>query len=208
MKSLHGFYRGIIVQNNDPQKLGRVKVFIPHIHMAMLDIEKEDYDKEFYFAEFGTNYQKKDKNLVDLTKYIEKAKLKLPWAEVSLPITGGGYSSFNSGSNRATISDSPNFANQIADGKIIGWFQERSEFGPRALGNRSILADPRKKNINAIIISDYDKGLLTDNLCQTIISYSNKNNIRTFIDPKLKNCLKYKFCHTTVWAIFLSVIRF
>jgi hypothetical protein len=115
MKNLQGFYRGIIVQNNDPQKLGRVKVFIPHIHMAMLDIEKDDYDKEFYFGEFGTNYQKKDNNLVDLTKYIEKSKLKLPWAEVSLPITGGGYSSFNSGSNRATISDSPNFANQIAD---------------------------------------------------------------------------------------------
>lgn len=28
---------------------------------------------------------------------------------------------------------------------VIGWFQERMEFGPRALGNRSILADPRKK---------------------------------------------------------------
>lgn len=34
-------------------------------------------------------------------------------------------------------------AQMIAEGKIIGWFQGRSEFGPRALGNRSILADPR-----------------------------------------------------------------
>jgi len=34
-------------------------------------------------------------------------------------------------------------AQQIADGKIVGWFQGRMEFGPRALGNRSILADPR-----------------------------------------------------------------
>ena len=31
----------------------------------------------------------------------------------------------------------------IADGGVVGWFQGRSEFGPRALGNRSILADPR-----------------------------------------------------------------
>jgi carbamoyltransferase len=31
----------------------------------------------------------------------------------------------------------------LADGKIVGWFQGRMEFGPRALGNRSILADPR-----------------------------------------------------------------
>jgi carbamoyltransferase len=34
-------------------------------------------------------------------------------------------------------------ARLLADGKIIGWFQGRMEFGPRALGNRSILADPR-----------------------------------------------------------------
>jgi carbamoyltransferase len=34
-------------------------------------------------------------------------------------------------------------ARSLADGKIVGWFQGRMEFGPRALGNRSILADPR-----------------------------------------------------------------
>jgi carbamoyltransferase len=35
-------------------------------------------------------------------------------------------------------------ATLIADGKAVGWFQGRMEFGPRALGNRSILADPRR----------------------------------------------------------------
>ncbi len=34
-------------------------------------------------------------------------------------------------------------ANSISEGKIIGWFQGKMEWGPRALGNRSILADPR-----------------------------------------------------------------
>ncbi len=34
-------------------------------------------------------------------------------------------------------------ARMLADGKIVGWVQGRAEFGPRALGNRSILADPR-----------------------------------------------------------------
>lgn len=38
-------------------------------------------------------------------------------------------------------------AKLLAEGKIIGWIQGRSEFGPRALGNRSILADPRSQNI-------------------------------------------------------------
>ena len=34
-------------------------------------------------------------------------------------------------------------AHEVASGKVVGWFQGRMEFGPRALGNRSILADPR-----------------------------------------------------------------
>ena len=34
-------------------------------------------------------------------------------------------------------------AGLLADGKVVGWFQGRMEFGPRALGNRSILGDPR-----------------------------------------------------------------
>jgi carbamoyltransferase len=46
-------------------------------------------------------------------------------------------------------------ASQIRDGKIIGWFQGRMEYGPRALGNRSILADPRdpamRDRINALV---------------------------------------------------------
>lgn len=37
----------------------------------------------------------------------------------------------------------PITAKFIAEGKVVGWFQGRSEIGPRALGNRSILADPR-----------------------------------------------------------------
>lgn len=35
-------------------------------------------------------------------------------------------------------------AGHLADGRIVGWFQGRSEIGPRALGNRSILADPSR----------------------------------------------------------------
>jgi carbamoyltransferase len=42
-------------------------------------------------------------------------------------------------------------ARHIADGKIVGWFQGRSEFGPRALGNRSILADPRRHDMKDIL---------------------------------------------------------
>jgi Predicted carbamoyl transferase, NodU family len=39
----------------------------------------------------------------------------------------------------------------IAEGLIVGLFHGKMEFGPRALGNRSIIADPRKKNIREIL---------------------------------------------------------
>jgi carbamoyltransferase len=42
-------------------------------------------------------------------------------------------------------------AEMIADGKIVAWFQGRMEFGPRALGNRSLLADPRRPDMRNIL---------------------------------------------------------
>jgi carbamoyltransferase len=42
-------------------------------------------------------------------------------------------------------------AQLIADGNVVGWYQGKMEWGPRALGNRSILADPRDKNMKDIL---------------------------------------------------------
>ncbi len=42
-------------------------------------------------------------------------------------------------------------ATRLADGDIVGWFQGRMEWGARALGNRSILADPRRRDMRDII---------------------------------------------------------
>jgi carbamoyltransferase len=39
----------------------------------------------------------------------------------------------------------------IAEGRVVGWFQGRMEWGPRALGNRSILADPRRTDMKDIL---------------------------------------------------------
>ena len=39
----------------------------------------------------------------------------------------------------------------ISEKQIIGWFQEKMEWGPRALGSRSILADPREVNMKDIL---------------------------------------------------------
>ena len=42
-------------------------------------------------------------------------------------------------------------ASAIADGQVVGWFQGRMEWGPRALGNRSILGDPRRADMKDIL---------------------------------------------------------
>jgi carbamoyltransferase len=44
-------------------------------------------------------------------------------------------------------------ARLLADQRVIGWFQGTSEFGPRALGNRSLLADPRRAEMKDILNS-------------------------------------------------------
>ncbi|MBI3942247.1 MAG: carbamoyltransferase [Chloroflexi bacterium] len=44
-------------------------------------------------------------------------------------------------------------ADDLVAGKVIGWFQGRFEWGPRALGNRSILADPRRADMKQIVNS-------------------------------------------------------
>jgi carbamoyltransferase len=50
------------------------------------------------------------------------------------------------------VNDAPaRAAKMLAEGKIIGWFQGRMEMGPRALGNRSILADPRSEAMKDLL---------------------------------------------------------
>jgi carbamoyltransferase len=45
----------------------------------------------------------------------------------------------------------PAVAERIADGDVVGWFQGRMEFGPRALGHRSIVVDPRRADMKDIL---------------------------------------------------------
>jgi len=45
----------------------------------------------------------------------------------------------------------PRVASLLADGAVIGWFQGRMEFGPRALGNRSFIADPRRSDMRELL---------------------------------------------------------
>ena len=58
------------------------------------------------------------------------------------------------GLNFQTLPDEellPRVASLLADGAVIGWFQGRMEFGPRALGNRSFIADPRRSDMRELL---------------------------------------------------------
>ena len=44
-------------------------------------------------------------------------------------------------------------SDKLIEGKVIGWYQGRAEYGPRALGNRSILADPKNPKMKDIVNS-------------------------------------------------------
>jgi carbamoyltransferase len=45
----------------------------------------------------------------------------------------------------------PRVAREMADGKVVGWFRGRMEFGPRALGARSIIGDPRNREMQSVM---------------------------------------------------------
>ena len=42
-------------------------------------------------------------------------------------------------------------SDKLINGGVVGWFQGRAEFGPRALGHRSILVDPRRKDAKDLL---------------------------------------------------------
>jgi carbamoyltransferase len=75
--------------------------------------------------------------------------------------TGPGYSEEEcaaavgaAGLEAARLGDEelfPEVARRIAAGEVVGWFQGRMEFGPRALGNRSIVVDPRRADMKDVL---------------------------------------------------------
>lgn len=94
--------------------------------------------------------------------YLHNIELKQPRAFVmEHAYTGPGYENGQieaavRGSGMPHIRLQPECVTQtaaraIADGQIVGWFQGRMEFGPRALGNRSIVVDPRRAEMKDIL---------------------------------------------------------
>lgn len=99
---------------------------------------------------------------VGVCYYLHNIELKQPRAFVmDHAYTGPGYENgqieaavLGSGMRHTRLQPegvTQTAARAIADGQIVGWFQGRMEFGPRALGNRSIVVDPRRAEMKDIL---------------------------------------------------------
>lgn len=99
-KEYFGNYLGIVIQNNDPDKQGRVKVYIPHISPSIYESwYKEPVDKKFSFI--GKNIDS------DLTDIIDKLKDVVPWCECAAPLMGAsGSGRYNAHTQTGFVSDS------------------------------------------------------------------------------------------------------
>lgn len=118
-KEFNSIYLGIVVQNNDPQKRGRVKVFVPHLSPTVYENWVGENTDKFFQSIDG-----------HLQPIMAKLKTILPWAEVSCPLTSENTSKrFNSYTNKATVSDTNSYTNLSADGSTSsGEIYDQSNF--------------------------------------------------------------------------------
>jgi len=118
-KEFNSIYLGIVVQNNDPKKRGRVKVFVPHLSPTVYENWVQDNTDKYFKSIDG-----------QLQPIMAKLKTILPWAEVSCPLTSENTSKrYNNYTNKATVSDTNSFANLSADGSAsTGEIYDQSMF--------------------------------------------------------------------------------
>ena len=94
-------YRGIVIQNNDPKQLGRVKVFVPGINLTQTKNWNQKREEDKFFKTLGSNT-----NTSLTPDILQELKNKLFWATVMMPVAGSGT---------AGIYDAPNDVNVIGN---------------------------------------------------------------------------------------------
>ncbi len=82
-------------------------------------------------------------------------------------------------------------ARRIAEGKVLGWFQGRMEWGPRALGNRSIVCDPRSATMRSVLNRKIKK----------------RENFRPFAATVLQHALDQWYLHPTESPFMTHVLE-
>lgn len=112
IKKYIGNFLGIVLQNDDPERRGRVKIYVPHISATVYTNWHENkLDQSFKFPDSLTN--------PNLIKILDPLKDVLPWAECASPLFGGNASArFNAYTTKGTTSDS-NYWEEDAVGEFL-----------------------------------------------------------------------------------------
>lgn len=148
MIKFEGKYRGIVIQNNDPNHVGRVKVFVPGVNLQQIKNwnQKKEEDKIFKVVGQNTNSS--------ITKDIlNNQKNKLFWAEVMLPVMGMSTPGFyHAPSDYYYIGNDSNYSFQAGNKDFFAFQQDAIQATLRlAIGiqNPSYGSSPRASlNLN------------------------------------------------------------
>ncbi len=97
-------------------------------------------------------------------------------------------------------------AQAIADGKIVGIFDGAMEFGPRALGARSIVADPRNKDVNALLNSRLKRSDFMPFAPSVLFEYANKLFVNSKPAQHTAEFMTITFDVTSEWSKKISAI--
>ena len=142
MKKYYGNHIGIVIQNNDPDKAGKIKVFVPHISSTIYnDWVRASKNKSLKFI--GNNINE------DLTGILDDLKRITPWCDCAAPLTGESSSGrFNNYNLTGSVSDS-NFIDTVtsATSALTGEGAAPSNFYDEAIRINDAFADAAN-NIN------------------------------------------------------------
>ena len=142
MKKYYGNHIGIVIQNNDPDKAGKIKVFVPHISATIYnDWVRASKNKSLKFI--GNNINE------DLTGILDDLKRITPWCDCAAPLAGESSSGrFNNYNLTGSVSDS-NFIDTVtsATSALTGEGAAPSNFYDEAIRINDAFADAAN-NIN------------------------------------------------------------
>ena len=142
-EKFYGNYVGIVIQNNDPDQYGRVKVFIPNLSPTAYNKWISEKNNKKISSLLGSNSSK------ELSDILNELKSKLPWAECAAPLVGESSSGrFNNFNLFGTKSDSNFF--QTTFSTVTAVSSQNIGNSPSSLYNTEILNDGFDKASNNI----------------------------------------------------------
>ena len=97
MNNYNDTYRGIVIQNNDPENAGRVKVYVPEVNAALIK-NWSDNEKREIIAHMGANT-----GTTITPALMQRLRTMLPWARVSLPVFGMSTPAFYEASTNTSF---------------------------------------------------------------------------------------------------------